>query len=159
MDQYACKVAVSPRELRAHFRIRHEVFVKEQGVFETSDVDENDRRALPIVAWRTDENRIVGAVRCYRDHSDTWYGGRLAVRQNHRCLTVGANLVRTAERVVLDRGCKVFLAHIQVDNVPFFKYLDWEPIGEREMHHGLEHQMMRTEWSESTEAYPREQSA
>lgn len=159
MGDFQCKIATTKRELQRHFAIRRTVFVEEQSVFDESDVDTNDRYALPIVARYEPENKIVGAVRCYREEADTWYGGRLAVLDGYRSLRVGSDLVRTAEDAVQDRGCKLFLAHIQVKNVPLFKYLDWVPVGETEQIHGLEHQLMRTTWSERRESYKRERLA
>lgn len=147
MSDLVCKIARTRREVRAHFGIRRAVFVEEQQIFGQSDVDLHDRHGIPIVAIMRDSDQIVGAVRCYRDEGDIWIGGRLAVVQAHRGRRVGAALVKKAESVVKQRNCRRFLAHVQVQNVPFFKLLGWREVGEPSMYHGLEHQRMETEWS------------
>lgn len=154
MGDIRCDIARTKRELRAHFGIRHRVFVEEQQIFSRSDVDRHDRRSIPLIARHEPTDALVGAVRCYREEGDTWYGGRLAVLKQHRGRTAGAALVKKAEEVVRDRGCRLFLAHVQVKNVPFFRHLDWRPIGDTEMYHGLEHQLMETEWSRREGLFP-----
>jgi len=124
------------------FRIRKKVFVDEQGLFDTSDVDENDANCIHLVAKK--ENRIIGTVRVYRDPvgQNQWIGGRLAVEKDCRVTWAGPYLVREAMKRVKKKGCEVFSAHIQEKNIPFFLKLGWKPIGSVQDHFGRPHQKM-----------------
>jgi putative N-acetyltransferase (TIGR04045 family) len=139
-----CKIAESEDERRAHFAVRHAVFVIEQGLFVDSDVDEHDQHAIPLIAWDEEQKCVAGAVRCYTVGNDVWYGGRLAVLPHYRqsAASIGANLCRLAEATVIARGCRLFLAYVQVQNRRFFQRLNWTPIGEPVLQYGQPHQLM-----------------
>ena len=146
-----CRPAASSDELRAYYRLREEVFVREQRLFVESDVDavDADPETLHVVAVRQPPGDVVGTVRCYRADDDTWFGGRLAVRRDCRSsrLLVGPSLVRTAEALVQQRGARVFLAYVQLQNVRFFEHLGWVCVGEPREYQGRPHQIMRPSWS------------
>ena len=128
--------------------IRHAVFVEEQGLFDGSDQDEQDRSAILLVARKND--RIIGTVRIFSDSSQGsghWVGGRLAVHRDFRVFRVGAGLVREAMRQVKKRGCTVFSAHIQEKNVRFFQKLGWAAVGPMEVYCGHLHQLMLADLS------------
>jgi len=139
------KVADSPEEIAAYFDIRRQVFVEEQQIFETTDVDVHDAVAIPILAVA--DGRAAGAVRCYPKRPNqacVWFGGRLAVHREHRTsCNIGALLVRKAVEVMEGRGDVVrFLATIQIQNVRFFKRLGWTCLGKPFMMNARKHQMM-----------------
>jgi len=136
-----CHRARSEQERQEAFAIRKAVFVVEQGLFEKTDIDENDARSIHLVAKRA--GKIVGTVRVFPlDGKGDWVGGRLAVSPGHRVGRVGATLVREAMKRVTKRGCRRFTAHIQQANVNFFKKLGWSPEGEPETYMGSPHQLM-----------------
>ena len=122
------------------FRVRNEVFVKEQGLFESSDLDEFDSDALHIIAKL--EKRVVGTVRVYQEGPELWMGGRLAVLKEYRTGNVGSGLVKEAVRSVKSKGASCFLAFIQWKNVRYFKRLGWKPVGPMLLRHGVFHQKM-----------------
>jgi putative N-acetyltransferase (TIGR04045 family) len=135
-----CKVADTESERSQAFRIRKQVFVAEQGLFESTDRDEFDADATLIIA--TGETGIVGTVRVYEEHQGEWIGGRLAVLKEHRTGKVGSLLVREAVRTVEAKGARRFLAFIQLQNVRFFRRLGWQSLGPVVMHCGVFHQKM-----------------
>lgn len=145
MGRAICKVAKTDEERQGHFAVRHTVFVEEQGLFASSDVDEYDQHAIPLVAVDRDTGAIVGAVRCYETEPGVWYGGRLAVLKEarHNANAIGPRLCKLAEKVVIKHGCHRFLAYIQLQNVPFFERLGWSKVGEPTLHFGQPHQMMQ----------------
>ncbi|MGQ0604297.1 MAG: MSMEG_0567/Sll0786 family nitrogen starvation N-acetyltransferase [Anaerolineales bacterium] len=138
------KIAETVAEKHGHFAVRHAVFVEEQHLFASTDVDEIDDHAFHLVAIESATGEVAGAVRVYRDHDDVWYGARLAVALTHRqsAASIGANLCRLAEQVVATRGCNTFLARVQVQNVIFFRRLRWTPLGEPFEYCGQPHQLM-----------------
>ena len=72
MSKYMIKIAETEDELNEYFRIRHEVFVKEQQIFSDTDVDEKDDKAIHIIEPHHYQNclRIV-AAHIFRFHQET----------------------------------------------------------------------------------------
>ncbi len=135
-----CRMVRTEQEKEQAFRVRNLVFVKEQGLFESSDLDEFDGDALHIVAECN--NTVVGTVRVYRESPELWMGGRLAVLKEYRNGNVGSVLVKEAMKSVKSRGARCFLAFIQSKNVRYFKRLGWKPVGPMSLRHGVFHQKM-----------------
>ncbi|QXE92656.1 GNAT family N-acetyltransferase [Geomonas subterranea] len=138
---FRIEVANSSWKLSGYFQVRKEVFVNEQEIYSVTDLDDHDGDAIPLVAIMNE--RVVGAVRCYRKSGTLWYGGRLAVLPEYRIYNIGAMLVRKAVEVMschpeADR----FLATVQIQNVRFFKRLGWFPLGHPIMLVGVKHQVM-----------------
>jgi len=144
-QEFICRPTVTDDELAVALQIREEVFVREQGIFETSDLDENDSSSTHIIVKYDD--RILGTVRVFpeRDGPNHWVGGRLAVQREHRDNHVGTLLVQEAMRHVKNRGCTRFTAHIQEQNVRYFSYLGWKAVGPVEIYHGKPHRLMEAD--------------
>lgn len=118
-------IAAEPWQVRDYRALRRSIFSEEQGLFEGSDEDAHDARALPIVAMSQIAgmaDRIVGVVRIYPSEEDTWYGGRLGVRREYRRFgAVGTALIEAAVCSAHFLGCKRFLATVQEQNVRYFE--------------------------------------
>ena len=142
-DALICHSARNEFEKSQAFRIRKQVFVHEQGLFENSDMDKNDKNAIHLVARQN--QKIIGTVRIYKKDTGTdhWIGGRLAVEKNSRATCAGSGLVKEAMKRVQKKGCQIFTANIQEKNVPFFLELGWKPIGPVNSHFGHPHQKMQ----------------
>lgn len=137
------RAASSSDEIVAAGRIRHEVFVVEQGLFDGSDRDvhDEDPRTLHLIALVDGE--VVGTVRIYPlDDAGTWLGDRLAVAESYRVLHLGVGLVGLAVRTAGQHGGAVMHAHIQLPNVEFFSRLGWRSSGPMEEYCGAAHQPM-----------------
>ncbi len=136
------QIASERWQLRGYHALRRAIFVEEQGLFARSDVDEHDRRAIPLVVighagGMPDE--VIGVVRIYRcdrRHADdsptvgpTWFGGRLGVRNDYRARgIVGTALIFAAVSTAHARGCRRFLATIQEGNVAYFERHHFRPL-------------------------------
>ena len=141
-----CHTARNEKEIAEAFAIRHEVFVEEQRIFKTTDVDNHDRTCIHLVA--TNGNEIVGTVRVYAAESNDmnhWIGGRLAVRMPFRTGRAGMVLVKEAMKTVKKKGGTFFTAHIQEKNVSFFKRLGWKPIESIQNYMNRPHQLMQAD--------------
>lgn len=133
-------------ERSAAFAIRHTVFVEEQGLFSRSDKDTHDAEGILLVARFRE--RPVGTVRLFPDPhagNGNWIGGRLAVHPDYRVFRVGVGLVKEAMKRAKKKGCTVFTAHVQEQNVRFFQKLGWAPIGPPETIFDRPHQHMRAD--------------
>jgi putative N-acetyltransferase (TIGR04045 family) len=138
------RLVASPDELALHMRIRHEVFVLEQAIFQDTDRDPHDSDGSTWHILGTCDDVAAGAVRIYPlDQSAVaWQGDRLAVLAAFRAHGLGKPLVRLAVRTAALHGGREMHAHIQLANVRFFQRLGWEAVGEPELYCGLPHQGM-----------------
>jgi len=147
-----CDAVSAPDELAAHFRIRHQVFVVEQGLFRSPeaqngggwdrDVHDDDPATVHVVG-RFD-GVACGTVRLYPvpEVPGRWKGDRLAVLDGHRHHGLGAPLVRFAVATAAARGGREMEAYIQPSNVTFFEWLGWRPAGGLVTYAGVPHQRM-----------------
>jgi putative N-acetyltransferase (TIGR04045 family) len=134
--------------LPAYRRLRHEVFVREQGLFARTDRDDrdDDPRTLVLVA-RSADSDVLGGVRLgpATDGPDLgwWQGGRLAVDSRARGTGgIGAALIRAACAHAETAGVLRFEAAVQVRNEPLFDRLGWQRVREFE-EAGAPHVLMR----------------
>ena len=147
-----CDAVATEAERCAHFRIRHQVFVIEQGLFggsyggvggtgDDTDVHDDDPAAIHVIG-RADET-ICGTVRLYPlEVPGRWKGDRLAVLADYRHIGLGAPLVRFAVRSAGLLGGQEMEAFIQPVNVAFFRWLGWRPAGGLVDYAGIPHQRM-----------------
>ena len=151
--EFRIKFAASRWEREGSYALRRAVFCEEQGIFRTSDRDETDDYAIPIVALSmlgVASDRVVGTVRIHEEAPGVWWGSRLAVESDYRRIgAIGATLIRLAVSSANAMGCKTFLAHVQAQNGPLFRQMRWETIEEIDLH-GRPHLKMRADLS----AYP-----
>jgi putative N-acetyltransferase (TIGR04045 family) len=150
---FLIRQATEAWEIGGAASLRHRTFVTEQGIFDTHDRDAIDRTALPLVALSTmasEADEVVGTVRIHEETPGVWWGGRLAVAPDYRRVGgLGAELIRLAVGTAHARGCRTFLAHVQMQNVPLFEKLNWQPLGHQECH-GHPHMKMQADLA----AYP-----
>lgn len=134
------EIAKTPEDLASCHAIRRTVFCEEQGLFNGDDTDRRDASAVHILAKVNGE--AVGVVRCFRRSDGVWVGGRLAVLKKYRS-HLGAQLVRKAVSTMEERGdVRRFFAVVQLQNVHFFEFLQWKPLGIPFFCHGVPHQVM-----------------
>ena len=171
---YKCKFitfdfASEPWQQRQYWDLRNRIFCDEQKIFEGSDQDKIDERAIPIVAecscgGALDE--VIGVVRIDEREPGIWYGSRLGVSELYRLIAgfnsdklfdgniplnpftlgIGAALIFKAVSTARALGCKEFYAHIQVQNVKLFQRLHWHVLDTVTIH-GMEHAFMQADLS------------
>ena len=145
-----CDAVSTEAERCAHFRIRHQVFVIEQGLFGGSsggmagdDTDDRDDDPATIHVIGRAGQTICGAVRLYpAGPGGRWKGDRLAVLAGYRHLGLGAPLVRFAVGSAARLGGREMEAFIQPANVAFFRWLGWRRVGDLVDYAGIAHQRM-----------------
>lgn len=110
--------------------LRRAVFCIEQGLFDGDDRDAADAGALSIAALVCligQPEQVVGTVRIHETEPGVWQGSRLAVHADYRSGTaLGPHLIRHAVGSARARGCRRFLAQVQVQNAALFKRLHWQ---------------------------------
>ena len=146
-----CRAVTTRAERRAHFQIRRQVFVAEQGLFRgisdisgiSGDLDGHDDDPATIHVVGLADDQICGTVRLYPLGADgVWKGDRLAVLASHRHLGLGAPLVRFAVSSAGRLGGREMEAFIQPANVAFFRWLGWRQTGDLVNYAGIPHQRM-----------------
>jgi putative N-acetyltransferase (TIGR04045 family) len=140
----------SDQDLVAYQRLRERIFVREQGLFAVSDVDDRDAdpRTVVLVA-RDPAGAVVGGVRLgpVDGGADVgwWQGGRLVVDPGSRAgRGAGGALVRAACAYAENAGVLRFEATVQPRNEAFFRRLGWTHVGPATVA-GAPHVLMR--WS------------
>jgi putative N-acetyltransferase (TIGR04045 family) len=149
----ACEAVATEAERCAHFRIRHQVFVIEQGMFggsyggiggacgDDTDLHDDDPATIHVIGRAAET--ICGTVRLYPlGAGGQWKGDRLAVLDDYRHLGLGAPLVRFAVSAAARLGGREMEAFIQPANIAFFRWLGWERTGDLVDYAGLPHQRM-----------------
>jgi putative N-acetyltransferase (TIGR04045 family) len=145
----ACRAVRSAGERAAHFRIRHQVFVIEQGLFRGPDGQGRDRDAydddpatIHVVGFA--DGIAAGTVRLYPlpGAPGRWKGDRLAVLAGYRHHGLGAPLVRFAVAAAGQLGGREMEAYVQPPNVRFFEWLGWRRAGGLVPYAGIPHQRM-----------------
>lgn len=140
---FACRPAEGSAELATHHRIRHAVFVVEQGLFPLDDRDGHDAAGATIHVLGLDGGVPAGTVRLYPLGDQIWKGDRLAVLPEHRHSGgLGAALVRYAVATAGALGGSRMVAQIQPGNVRFFRALGWTAVGDPADYLGVPHQQM-----------------
>ena len=157
-----CRAAVTTAERAAHFQIRRQVFVAEQGLFggadgnrdgadgdrdgtdrDGTDRDWHDDDPATIHVVGLADGVICGTVRLYPlGAGGRWKGDRLAVLAGQRHLGLGAPLVRFAVGSAGRLGGREMEAFIQPANVAFFRWLGWRRAGDLVDYAGVPHQRM-----------------
>lgn len=138
-------VPAAGADLAAYRRLRHDVFVAEQGLFATTDADDvdEDPRTRVLVA-RSPDGDVLGGVRVHPAHHPAvapghdpgwWRGSRLVVAPDARVgLGVGASLVRAACAEAESAGALRFDATVQAQNEVLFRRLGWQVRGRTHLH-------------------------
>jgi putative N-acetyltransferase (TIGR04045 family) len=145
-----CRAVATRAERDAHFQVRRQVFVTEQGLFrgtsgdwDGTDLDGHDDDPATIHVVGLADDQICGTVRLYPLGADgRWKGDRLAVLASHRHLGLGAPLVRFAVSSAGRLGGREMEAFIQPANVAFFRWLGWRRTGDLVDYAGIPHQRM-----------------
>ena len=142
-----CRSVQAAGELAAHLSIRRQVFVTEQGIFSSDDRDGRDDDPATVHVVGYVNGAPAGTVRLYPLRHEPggqwlWQGDRLAVLPEYRRHHVGGPLVRYAVLTAGVLGGGRMIAHVQLANVVFFRYLGWALAGPPERYQGLPHQRM-----------------
>jgi YbgC/YbaW family acyl-CoA thioester hydrolase len=119
-------------------RIRHEVFVQEQGIPKDLEQDAADGQALHAVAY----NRLGQAVatgRLLPAQGGVAQVGRLAVHRVLRSGGVGRQLLQALTDAARVRGDRELVLHAQRSAEGFYERLGWQRRGEPFVEAGVSH--------------------
>jgi predicted GNAT family N-acyltransferase len=129
----------SGKELEQAFRIRICVFVREQGVPADIELDEDDERALHLLASLG--GRAVGTARIVL-HGRQAKIGRMAVLKSHRRKKVGKKLLTRAITTAKKQGARKIYLHAQVAVIGFYESAGFRCAGPVFDEAGIAHRKM-----------------
>jgi argininosuccinate lyase len=138
-----CRVIAGPNEFARCAAIRTEVFVVEQRVPPEEEMDELDRDAVHVLAWR--EGSPVGTGRLVMTENAHARIGRMAVLRPHRRNGVGSAVLETLMEVAGDRGVRTVSLAGQLHAIPFYERFGFVARGDVFVEAGIEHRMMDRE--------------
>ena len=138
----------SSSQLAAALAIRRAVFIEEQGVPESEELDEHDgdpatlTSALHVVG-RVD-GRVVGTGRLLLSYAvgTNAHIGRVAVLAEWRRGGIGTALMRALEGAARERGFAGITLAAQLPAIPFYERLGYEVRGDVFLDAGIEHRWM-----------------
>jgi predicted GNAT family N-acyltransferase len=131
--------ARTPDEVEAALRLRHRVFVHEQGVAAAADRDGRDGEALHVVAMHA--GGLVGTCRVIVD-GGVGRLGRMAVEPQLRGHGLGAAMLDEAERVARATEAERMRLHAQVAARSLYERAGYETVGQVFLEEGIEHVTM-----------------
>lgn len=129
----------------AAYRVRHEVFVGEQGVPPEIERDAADDTADHAVAY--DGGTAVGAGRLVA-RGEAGVVGRMAVLAGARGRGIGGQVLDCLERRARDRGLARIELNAQARAADFYRNRGYVPAGEPYQEVGIPHLPMRKDLSE-----------
>jgi predicted GNAT family N-acyltransferase len=135
------RLATSHEDREQVFAVRLEVFVEEQGVPASLELDEHDAVADHFLAVL--DGRGMGAARLLASPDGDAVLGRLAVRKQARGTGLGVLLVQAVEQRARERGLTSVVLHSQTEAAGFYARLGYEAYGPEEMEVGIPHIWMR----------------
>lgn len=118
--------------------VRVDVFVNEQKVPMELEVDEWDEPSLHLLALDSN-SQPIGCGRLVPNETI----GRLAVRREWRGKGLGGSLLSSLLDKAKEEGWSQVRLSAQVQAMPFYRKLGFEPYGEEYMDAGIPHMWMR----------------
>ena len=119
-------------------RIRHQVFVQEQGIPMDLEHDAADAQARHVVAY----NRLDQAVatgRLLPARNGEAQVGRLAVHRSLRGSGAGRQVLAALQDAARQQGVQTLMLHAQESAIGFYRRLGWQPRGEPFVEAGVRH--------------------
>lgn len=120
-------------------KLRRRVFIEEQGVPETDEIDDKDEEAVHLLATLDDEG--VGTARLLID-GETGKIGRVAVVGECRGTGLGRALMEASLAELAARGAKRAKLSSQTRALGFYEALGFVPVGEEYEDAGIPHRDM-----------------
>jgi len=130
------EVVQNPSDLQQAFKLRQKVFVDEQKVPVSMELDESDHQAIHVIA--KDDNQVVGTGRMVID-GNRGRIGRVAVDKLYRRQGIGEEIMKTLELQALALELKEIYLHAQIYVQKFYEKLGYYPRGSIFVEANIEH--------------------
>ncbi len=129
-------VAQDQKTFLDHYIVRGKVFIIEQAIDWSEELDEKDYDSTLFNLY--DNDVPIGAARLYKNKV-----GRVAVLKEHRHKKAGTLLMKHLESHARKMGIEELELGAQTYIIPFYESLGYEAYGEIFLDADIEHRMMR----------------
>jgi predicted GNAT family N-acyltransferase len=120
-------VATTAQQRDDAFAVRIAVFVEEQGISRSDELDDFDASATHCVAYVDGAPAGAGRLLLFDDHAKI---GRMAVLASHRGTGLGALVLDALEREAVARGVRHFKLSAQLSSQGFYERCGYTAHGE-----------------------------
>lgn len=139
-----CEIVTDMAELKKVFAIRLEVFVKEQGVAVSDELDENEYESQHILIYH--DGKACGTGRL-RETDGMGKLERICVLKDYRKYGVGRAVVENLEQIASARGIFSLKLHGQTQAAEFYRRLGYRSEGDEFIEDGIAHFLFLKELS------------
>jgi len=127
MDKLRYKLVENNKELEEALDIRKRVFVEEQGISETLEIDGNDSSALHMIVKNGDI--AVGTARVRFLSKQQAKMERMAILKSSRGSGIGKGIIAFLEEELKKRGIEQIVLHSQYYVIDFYKKCGYKETG------------------------------
>jgi len=125
------------KELHEAFDVRRQVFVREQGIPESIELDEYDEQALHILV--TMGVRAIGTARVLFPSTNLAKIERMAVLKAFRRRGIGRKIIAFLEAELINKGMSQEILHAQYVAIPFYESCGFQAVGLPFWEAGIKH--------------------
>ncbi|MGG5358135.1 MULTISPECIES: GNAT family N-acetyltransferase [unclassified Enterococcus] len=119
-------------------RIRHQVFMVEQGVPPEREIDKDEANSVHFVLY-SDNKEPMATVRLLPLENGKMKLQRMAVLKEYRRQNLGKQIVEEAENFARKHGYNTILLGAQLPAVPFYEKMGYQSYGDVFIDAGMEH--------------------
>ena len=139
-DLYEVMIATSEKEREAAFTVRKKVFVEEQGVPLTLELDEYDQTASHFVVY--DNDKAIAAGRIRKSDEDIGKVERVCVLKEYRGNHLGYLIMNSVEDHAIEAGFHKLKLNAQSYAIPFYEKLGYAVTSPEFMDADIPHRAM-----------------
>ena len=122
------------------YPIREEVFIREQGVPQELELDEQDETAIHALAYL--DGKCIGTARLVNLGNQSMQIGRMAVLTQYRGNGIGKRILEELIELSRKQGTSSIILHAQITAIAFYKKLGFLPEGPEYLEAGIAHRNM-----------------
>lgn len=141
MKEFIYKFVGNESELKGAFRVRRQVFVKEQNIPEEEEFDKLDSETLHVVV--KDGNRVIGTTRVLFLADSQAKLERIAILKPFRRRGLGRGIILFLDEELKNRGIEQVILHAQCAAAAFYKSCGFEESSSPFWEVGIKHIKMQ----------------
>ena len=122
------------------YPIREEVFIREQGVPQELELDEQDETAIHVLAYQ--DGQCIGTARLVNLGNQSMQIGRMAVLTQYRGNGIGKRILEELIELSRKQGTSSIILHAQITAIAFYEKLGFLPEGPEYLEAGIAHRNM-----------------
>lgn len=133
------KVAETNAEIRDAFHIRKAVFVNEQHVPLSIEMDDFDQEAIHFIGYLNDSPILASRLRFVNDYGKL---ERICVLKEHRGKSFGQHIIHRMESTIKEHGYNKAVLNAQDHAIGFYRKLGYHVISKPFIDAGIPHVTM-----------------